>query len=224
MKEIKTNYYTQLPHIQPIGATFFVTFRLIDSLPKVVVSLLKDAYEKKISLLQKEKPEIFFTEKQTLRKAYFKVFETELDHTQYGNHWLKNPGVAQIVADKMHQYDNEYYELIAYCIMSNHVHLVISTHIQADEWEAFEKEDKEYMQLYDIMHRIKGGSAFKANKILGRKGAFWQKDSFDYYTRNKKELQNIIRYVLENPVKAGLVENARDWKFSYLKPEWEHQI
>ncbi|TAE11149.1 MAG: hypothetical protein EAZ95_13960 [Bacteroidetes bacterium] len=50
----------------------------------------------------------------------------------------------------------------------------------------------------------------------GRQGTFWQEKSFDRIIRNDKELQNIINYTIQNPVKAGIVENRQDFPYSYL--------
>jgi putative transposase len=57
------------------------------------------------------------------------------------------------------------------------------------------------------MHSIRQHTAFEANKVLGRNGRFWQPESHDHVVRDEQELQRIRRYILENPVKAGLVEN-----------------
>ncbi len=55
----------------------------------------------------------------------------------------------------------------------------------------------------------------KANKILNRKGAFWQHESYDHVVRDGNELERIINYVLHNPVRAGLVSSRDQWKWSY---------
>ncbi len=71
-------------------------------------------------------------------------------------------------------------------------------------------------QLYHILQSLKRFTAQECNKKLGRTGKFWQKESYDHYVRNHKELQNIINYTLQNPVKAGLVKEWQDWPFSYV--------
>jgi hypothetical protein len=69
------------------------------------------------------------------------------------------------------------------------------------------------------MKKVKGASAFYANQFLGKTGKpFWQKDSYDHYVRNEKEWQNIFWYILNNPVKAKLVDKWEDWEFSYYAP------
>jgi hypothetical protein len=59
------------------------------------------------------------------------------------------------------------------------------------------------------------GSESAANRILGRTGtAFWQDESFDHWIRSGEELQNLIEYVENNPLKAGLVETKEQWPWS----------
>lgn len=131
---------------------------------------------------------------------------------------LKKPAVAKIVSDKLHELDGNKYELIAYSIMPNHVHLLIDTTIQIIDDEGFyiNEVPEDYYQLHQIMKLIKGSTAHAANKHLGRKGKFWQKDSYDRYVRNGKELWNIIQYILHNPVKAGLVAKPDDYPYNYF--------
>ncbi len=67
------------------------------------------------------------------------------------------------------------------------------------------------------MHNIKRNSAKQANKFLDRSGIFWQHENYDHYVRDEGELERIIKYVLNNPVKAGLVDDWEKWKWSYCK-------
>ena len=69
------------------------------------------------------------------------------------------------------------------------------------------------------MHNIKRNSANHANKVLSRSGTFWQHESYDHFARDEKELERIIKYVLYNPVKAGLVTDWKSWKWTYCKYE-----
>ena len=59
--------------------------------------------------------------------------------------------------------------------------------------------------------------ATQANKLLGLTGAFWQRETYDHVVR-PGELARIVSYVLENPVKAGLVEDWQQWPHTYLAP------
>ena len=71
------------------------------------------------------------------------------------------------------------------------------------------------------MHSLKSYTAQKANQILGRSGAFWQGESYDNCIRNPDELHRIITYVLNNPVKIGLVKEWKEWKWNYLSKKYD---
>ncbi|MCP3929494.1 MAG: hypothetical protein GY705_10375 [Bacteroidetes bacterium] len=151
-------------------------------------------------------------------KRFFAKYDQLLDRIQIGPHYLKDEKIAALIAREMHRFDGDLYELISYCIMSNHVHLLIDTSIQLPEYiEYFDFGQIEFEPLQNIMKRIKGASAYYANLELGRVGAFWQKESYDHYIRNEHEFNNVIAYILNNPVKAGIVKNWIDYPFSYLK-------
>lgn len=79
---------------------------------------------------------------------------------------------------------------------------------------------KEEYPVTKILHSIKSYTALECNKLLDRKGTFWQSESYDRVIRSSDELENTIRYVLNNPVKAGLVEEWTNWPHSYCKPEF----
>jgi REP element-mobilizing transposase RayT len=90
--------------------------------------------------------------------------------------------------------------------MPNHVHIVINV-------------ERSGTSLYKILQSLKAYTARECNKILNRTGSFWQHESYDHVIRNDKELNNIIWYVLNNPVKAGLVSDWQKWKWNYCKYE-----
>ncbi|MCP5098236.1 MAG: hypothetical protein GY943_22025 [Chloroflexi bacterium] len=96
----------------------------------------------------------------------------------------------------------------AFCVMSNHAHIVFTP---------LEKENDSYHALQTIMHSLKRYTAREGNKLLKREGAFWQHESYDHVVRNRNEWERIVKYVLNNPVKAGLVERWEDWPYTYLK-------
>ena len=68
------------------------------------------------------------------------------------------------------------------------------------------------------MQSIKRVSAKEANEVLGREGIFWQSESFDRLIREEKELYDKVKYVLLNPVDAGLCKNWQEWKYTYVPP------
>jgi putative transposase len=230
----KIQYRSRLPHIAPIGASFFVTFRLADSLPQKVVQALKLELNDAIKQLEKDKPKNYKQLIRNEKKRFFSKYDEQLDHKPYGNCDLQKTEIATIVQEQLHRFDNDLYELVYYSIMPNHVHILIDTAIQVTEYEMIdgvatpfwsEELPKDFKELDEIMRRIKGASAYYCNKILKKTGQpFWQKDSYDHFVRNKKEWYNIINYILQNPVKAGLAKQWQDWKFTYVASALADQL
>lgn len=202
-------YRRNLPHFQPRGATFLVNFRLAGSLPAEVINRLKaesEEIEQRLSNLTD------IHERSRLRdieqRKLFGKWDDALHSTKHGPFYLGEDRVAQIVVNSVRYHDGEWFDAIAFCIMPNHVHLVIAPH---------EKSEETDYSLSKIMHNIKRNSAKGANKVLDRTGPFWQHESYDHYVRDQAELERIIHYVINNPVKAGLVDDRENWKWSYCK-------
>ncbi|HLR76411.1 MAG TPA: transposase [Balneolaceae bacterium] len=210
---MKYFYRRNLPHYQPPGGRFFVTFRLVNSLPKSVVTRLKKEYNS----LMKDAENKNRTKKRKLLKVYFQKFDQFLDRSNAGNLWLRRDSVAQIVADRIHDFDSEKYTLICFCIMPNHVHLLVELFTQ-DEKD--KNEVAKFLPLAETMKLIKGSTAYECNTVLSRKGQFWQHESYDHLVRDNDELERVIRYILLNPVKAGLVNKWQDWKWTYCREKY----
>jgi putative transposase len=207
--DYKHTYRKNLPHIQPPGATFFVTFRLAGTLPlHVVENLRQEAELREKQIEQTANP----TERDRLlheeRKRQFGRYDMLLDSCAHGPTWLKQSEIAQTVQASIHFLDQKMYDLDTYTIMSNHVHL---------NFTPLKDENGGYIALQRITYSLKRFTATKANKILQRRGQFWQHESYDHIVRDEAELQRIRRYILLNPVKAGLVEDERDWPYSWAK-------
>lgn len=214
---MKIEYARNLPHLQYVGASFFVTFCLKGSLPAAVIQELIAERDRAIKAIKVKKEDGHGDEIYREQKRYVARIERTLDGCQYGPDWLKNPTIAELVAKRIQDADGKGYELLAYCIMPNHVHLVVDTANQLDTLQPDEAVTPgNYRQLYQTLGLIKGGSAFEANRLLSRSGAFWQSESYDHYVRNAAELKRIINYTLQNPVKAGLVNEWQDWPYTYL--------
>ncbi len=102
--------------------------------------------------------------------------------------------------------------------MPNHVHLVLLP-IESDEphdesrSEIGDRDDG-ISPLSKFMHSLESYTAHEANKCLGRQGAFWQRESYDHWIRDDDELERIVQYVQNNPVKAGRVSRPEDWYWS----------
>ncbi|MBI3005276.1 MAG: hypothetical protein HYY49_07645 [Ignavibacteriales bacterium] len=199
-------YYRRLPHFQPFDATFFVTFRLKDSLPSEVLLELQELRETEKQTLEnlKTKP----TESKNLRELqyrYFGRFDDYLDRVSTGPFWLKDPVIAEIVAEAIHFRNSKMYDLLAFCVMPNHVHLIFEPIYQTEDGNVGRRGSSPYI-VTNILENLKWFTAFKANQVLSRSGAFWQHESYDHVIR-ENELENLVRYVIDNPVKAGLVKH-----------------
>jgi REP element-mobilizing transposase RayT len=170
-------YRRRLPHFQPDSAYLFVTWRLYGSLPAVSPDVI-----------YKTPGHAFAAQDLALARGH-------------GLCWLSDPRVARRVGETIRAGESEkkFYELVAWSIMPNHVHLLILPHVA----------------LPQVTHWIKGRTAREANCLLGRTGEpFWQDESYDHWVRNNKEFRRIAAFIEENPVSAGLAATPEDWPWS----------
>ena len=174
-----------LPHFDGRPTPQFITFHLADSIPHKVIDRWK----------QELRSITYLDEKLCLQKR----IERYLD-LGYGQAFLKVPEVAWMVQDSLLKFDVIRYRLFAWVVMPNHVHTLMS---RFDENE-----------LRNILHSIKSYTAHEANKILGRVGQFWIEDYFDRFMRNQRHFERTVRYIENNPVKAGLCREPGDWPYS----------
>jgi len=204
---MQTYFRNRLPHIAPVGATFFVTFRLADSLPQTVFQELEAEFLEQKRKLPPETDSNYGSELARLKEHIFGRYEHQLDEARYGECILENPDAAKILVERLQEFHNKLYDLKAYCIMPNHVHLIFGI-LSADGSE------REVSSLPKIMQLIKGGSSRYINQKMGRKGPVWARDYFDRYMRSDQDLDNKVNYLLQNPVKAGLANHWRDWPWT----------
>jgi REP element-mobilizing transposase RayT len=179
-------------------------------LPEVVLQRLKDeqewrrkAIEQSVASDEVKKARLYDEE-----KRFFGRYDELLDKAADGPLWLSDPRVAALVCEALHYRDGQMIDLIAYCVMPNHAHIVFTPLL---------RPNNSYFALSKIMHGVKGSTAIKANDVLGRTGSFWQHESYDHYVRNDRELARIVQYVLNNPVEAGLVDSWEVWPWTYWK-------
>lgn len=168
-----------LPHRDTPGLLQAVTFRLADSLPANALDRLRQEAGDDA--------------------AKHRSIEALLD-AGYGACWLKQPAIAEIVEDALLHGDVQRYRLLAWCVMPNHVHVLIET--------------REGWPLPGVLHSWKSFTAKAINQYLGRTGTVWMQDYFDRYIRDDHHLAAVIAYIHANPVKAGLVQNEWEWPHS----------
>ena len=177
-------YRRRMPHWHPAGKALFVTWRLYGSLPAKVRE------RNQSSRLVRPFP-----------SDDFLAVDRELDQAQRGQLWLRDPRIAKIIEDALHQGEavQRLYALWAYVVMPNHVHVLLTP------GEPLER----------ITKLLKGYTSRQANRILGRTGQrFWQEESYDHWVRNEQEFSRIVAYIEHNPVSAGLVPRPKDWPWS----------
>jgi REP element-mobilizing transposase RayT len=174
-----------LPHFDDGVKIQFMTCRLFDSLPQSVLARFRAELEaKKVENIERET---------------MILIEKFLD-SGYGACFLKQRSVAEIVRDSLQKYDGERYKLYAWVIMPNHIHFLLKP---INDWE-----------LEKIMHSFKSYTATESNRVLNRTGKFWMRESFDRYIRDNEHFHKTLRYIENNPVKAGLCKNPNEWEFS----------
>ncbi len=220
------SYYRRyLPHWQPNNATYFVTIRLADSLPRAAIARLKLERRNFMKQLKdhlidsKTHSTVISPKKRRLalrsriNLKIFKAYEDILDNNDAGPHWLTIPAVAEIIKEAIEYRNHKEYALRAYSIMPNHVHMIVKLLIH----NLNGKEHKGY-PLTNVLQGLKSYTGLIANQALNRKGSFWQSESYDHVIWDIDELERLILYTIHNPVKAGLVKNWMDWPYSYCDP------
>jgi len=174
-----------LPHYDVTAEPQMITFNLHDSLPKPHLIALSE--ELKVLTAKRVDP-----------KRCSRI--EELLDRGIGHCHLSNPRIAQMVAESLRYYDGHRYILNAWVIMPNHVHVLLTPKTQNS--------------ISTIVHSWKSFTAKQANRILGQQGPFWQREYFDRRIRNDRHFQDVVKYIHNNPLKAGLCESADAWIFS----------
>ncbi|HXF26087.1 MAG TPA: transposase [Bryobacteraceae bacterium] len=122
-----------------------------------------------------------------------------LDRASTGPRHLCQPEIAGLVVEALRDGDHQLhrYELHSFAVMANHVHVLVTPHVVARQW----------------LGPLKGFIAHEANRILGRRGRhFWQDESYDHVARSDAEFDRIRAYIENNPVTAGMVAAAEDFR------------
>ena len=175
-----------LPHWNQPGATYFVTFRLSDSLPRQVLERL----ESELVELQHKLTDLPADERTTrLTEERSRRIGLALDE-HHGECWLRRPDLGALVEAALRHFDGDRYALGPFVVMPNHVHVLVVP-------------IREHT-LSDILHTWKSFTANQANRNLGRTGPFWQEESFDHLVRDEAALERFTRYIETNPAQAGL--------------------
>jgi REP element-mobilizing transposase RayT len=178
----------RLPHWEKEEGLYFLTFHLADSLPSSILDKIAERH--RILEAAKDNNANLLPEQKALLADYSHARIEEYFDRGAGSCPFQDMRVAGSMAAALRFREGKHYRLLAWCIMPNHVHVVV---------RLFPGRE-----LAKIVKTWKNFSAKAANHALGRKGRFWQPEYYDRLIRNGDELDRAIRYVVENPVKAGL--------------------
>ncbi|HEX7260401.1 MAG TPA: transposase [Luteolibacter sp.] len=182
-----------LPHWRQWGRTYFVTTRLIDSIPHPVMERWKE--QRALWLTHHGLPpdgipdDLPEAERTAFHREFTARFHELLD-AGHGECLIAHSPIAEILTTQLKSGHGTIYQLNAWVIMPNHFHALV---------EPLEKHT-----LGSILQRWKGASARAINQNLGRTGSLWQAETFDHIVRSEAQLDHYRRYIAENPCKAGL--------------------
>ena len=211
----KIFYRRNLPHYQPESGIFFITYRLNFDLPLEIIEKLtqqKQEFSRRERVFKNknEKSEILDFEKQQ-----FYLIDNYLGLCKNGQKYLSNPNIAQIIKDSLFFMNKEQYELYCFCVMPNHVHVLMKPQ---------EKKNGTFYSFAEIFKGHKGSTARKANIILNRTESFWHKESYDHSVRSQQEFEDTVWYIVNNPVKAHLIEDYRKWKHTWIAEDVKKEM
>ena len=194
-------YYRHLPHWRQRGATYFVTFRLGDSIPQEKLRDLKFLREEWERTHSEPRSEEDWAE---YAKSITGAAERYLDEG-YGECHFSERRWCDDLQKRLHHFQDERYFLACWAIMPNHCHLVMRP---AGNYE-----------LEDLLGAMKGVNSRAINNAIGGTGSLWAEESYDRIVRDDEHLFRIVRYIGRNPQKAGLTQE-NSWR-RWIHPDWE---
>jgi putative DNA methylase len=204
--QVKRVYRRHLPHFIPEGFPIFVTWNLKGALPRTVQERL--CLEQARLERQRSRAGETTTDRQIReQKILFAIADFYLDTVREGPLYLKVPTAANIVESSILFGAGSRYELFAWCVMANHVHVLF----------------KPTIKFSKILQGMKGYTDREINRIQNTTGrVLWQDESYDHFSRDDAEFLRIIEYVENNPVKAGLCSSPGEWRWSSARhrPTW----
>ncbi|MEO0733875.1 MAG: transposase [Bacteroidota bacterium] len=212
-------YPKNIPH-DPLGhAAVHITYRLYRSLPKQIFTTLAARRQKQIEELEDELLKFRPDQAEEVRRLRTRQidgrYELAIDQALHQanipqSYSLTEAFVRQTVRDSwLHLQQRETIFLYALCIMGNHVHVILRSFDETMD-----------ISVAKVMNNHKGYTARIINRQRGQIGTpFWAKGYFDRRIRQGK-FMTAMWYMLNNPVKAGLVEEWQDWAGTYVHPDY----
>ncbi len=207
MNELNIHYWSHGPHYQFRDSIVFLTWRLAGTLPS---HILKQFQQLKSAKYDNENSHDLQRIKQENTRLFnlYQEYDQGLAKCNDSSFSLNEERLAKIVTGAFHFHDGKKYELHAYCVMSNHIHLLI---------RALKRDNENYYHIADLVRALKRYSATEINKRLGRRGILWDDYYFDRIIRDEQNYNNVVNYIMMNPVAAGLVDSPEEWRDSYCK-------
>jgi putative transposase len=208
-------YKRRLPHLYSQDSAVFITWRLNHDLPNSMKDFLYNrtkTFENSILTENEQRKKI---RTYNFQKQQFDWLDTQLGINTDFPETLNQPDIADIVYQSLHYHNDTKYRLHAFCIMPNHVHVLITPISEGHDWSKI---------LASITKSWKGFSARRINLILNQRGAFWSRESYDHMVRDENEFYRIVNYILKNPVKAKRVKEWQEWKYTWVEEELKENM
>ncbi|WP_236200379.1 REP-associated tyrosine transposase [Pseudomonas pseudonitroreducens] len=125
-------------------------------------------------------------------------------------------GQIYLVTAVTHQRESLFTQWSASCAVARAIHQVAQPNLLAwvlmpDHFHCLVQLEND--SLSDFMQRLKSITAISLNKTLGRTGKVWQSGFHDHALRRDEDLKAAARYLVANPVRAGLVRSVRNYPF-----------
>jgi putative transposase len=196
--EVHIYAHGALPHWRQDGCTYFVTFRLADSIPAGILRELE--YERALWLKARGIDPVDHQWKQRFaklpandRRLYERFVSRAMNKSLdqcHGSCVLRDRSIAELVAAALDYFHASRAWTGDFVVMPNHVHALLTP------IDGFELED--------ILHSIKSYTANEINRLLNLDGTLWQKESHDHIVRDTEQLEAFQAYITANPKKANL--------------------
>ncbi|MFH1250040.1 MAG: transposase [bacterium] len=211
----KIFYRRNLPHYQPESGIFFISYRLNFDLPLEIIEKLIKHKQEFGKRKRESKNKIEKSAELDFEKQQFYFVDNYLGLCKNSPKYLSDPNIAQIVMDSLFLMNQKQYELYCFCVMPNHVHVLLKPQ---------EKKEGTFYSFAEILKGHKGSTARKANIFLKKTGSFWHKESYDQLVRSQREFEDTVWYIINNPVKAHLIDDYHKWKHTWIAEDVKQEM
>jgi REP element-mobilizing transposase RayT len=185
-------YRKKLPHWEVADGIYFVTIRRHGSIPMEIIAKIR-----KMSL---ELENLSDGDALNIRRKIFKTMENELDKSDKKCDLIKSPISKIIIEAIKNRADKNIWRMVEYVIMPNHIHLFLQCGQKS---------------LAAAIRDFKRWTTSRINMDCPEysRGPFWQREWFDHWSRSADFDEKFKLYIRNNPAKAGLVKDYKDWPF-----------